>query len=359
MIATATATARNLDDLDDLAARAADAERACEWDTALELFREIFRRSIEARVVDPIPRALLGTARVLAPDTPTEEAEELAWLSHEIAQRTGRVHDAVDALNLIATMLHGRNDLPGARALYSRVLERARDLGEDPLVAKACLNLGVIAHTLGNLREARALYLESVSAGLRSGAPEHAMRAYNNLGMVCTALGEWLEAQLHLDRGIEIAERLDDVGTLALLHGNRIEPLIHLGELDKARAEATIAEAFMLHGGHQSGLADVGRLRAMMALADDCLDEADEELNQALAIAEEHHLDLCRAEILEQLALLRRRQGRDDEALVALEDAFDCFFAVGAKREVSRVAALLEDWRTAFRQRVRIGGVEG
>jgi eukaryotic-like serine/threonine-protein kinase len=356
MIATAAASASNLADLDDLEARAAEAERACDWDTALELFRELTRRSIEAQLADRVPKALMGTARALAPDTPTEEAEELAWLSHEIAKRTGRMQDAVDALNLIATMLHGRNDLAGARALYCRVLERARDLGEDALVAKACLNLGVIAHTLGNLREARALYLESVSAGLRSGAPEHAMRAYNNLGMVCTALGEWLEAQLHLDRGIEIAERLNDVGNLARLHANRIEPLIHLGELDNARAEATIAESFMLLGGQQSGLADVGRLRAMMALADDCLDEADEELSQALIIAEEHHLDLCRPEILEQLALLRRRQGRDDEAVAALEEAFDCFFALGAKREVSRVAALLEDWRPALRERVRIGG---
>lgn len=353
---TAAAPPGDPTDLDTLAARAAEAKRACDWDTALQLFRELFRRSVEEGTVEHIPEALLGSARVLAPDTPTDEAEELAWLSHEIAQRTGLLHDAVDALNLVATMLHRHNDLSGARALYSRVLERARDLGEDPLVAKACLNLGVISHTLGNLREARALYLESVSAGLRSGAPEHATRAYNNLGMVCTALGEWLEAQLHLDRGIEIAERLDDVATLALLHGNRIEPLIHLGEMDKARAEAAIAESLMLHGGQHSGLADVGRLRAMMDLAHGRLDDAEQELDRALALVEEHDLELCRAEVLEQLALLRRRQGRHEEALTAMEKAFDCFFALGAKHQVSRVAPLLEEWRAALRHRVRIGG---
>lgn len=341
-------------DLDELAARAEAAERACDWDEAVALFRQLFQRAVEARAAERIPEALLGGARALSPDTATEEAEELAWLAYEIAQRTGRMHDAATALNVIGTILHRRNDLAGARRLYIRALERARDLGDDRLVAMTCLNLGVTDNTLGNLREARARYLESVSAGIRSGIAEHAMRAYNNLGMVCTDLEEWLEAQLHLDRGIEIAERLDDLPTLTLLHANRAEPLIHLGELDRAREQIDRAEVLALRVGQPNTLGDVGRLRAVVARAEDRLDDADHELAEALAIADEHDLELCRAELLEELALLRRQQGRRDEAVRALEHAFDTFFTLGARRDVSRVGARLEEWREESRHRVRI-----
>ncbi len=341
-------------DLDELAARAAAAERAYDWEAAAALFRELFQAAVDARAIDRIPEALLGSARALSPDTATEEAEELAWLSHEIAHRTGRLHDAATSLNVLGTILYRRNDLPGARRLYVRALERARDLGDDRLVAMTCLNLGVCDHTLVNLREARARYLESVSAGIRSGIAEHAMRAYNNLGMVCTDLEEWLEAQLHLDRGIEIAERLDDLPTLALLYSNRAEPLIHLGELDRAREQIETAETLARRVGQPNTLAELGRLRAMVARAEDRLDDADEELRQALELADEHDLALCRAELLEELALLRRRQGRGDEAIHALERAFDAFFTLGARREVSRVGARLEEWREESRHRVRI-----
>lgn len=342
--------------LDDLAARAAAAEKACDWDAAVARFGELFDRSVRAGAAERLPAALMGIARALSPDAATEEAEELAWLAHEIALRLGRHRDAASALNVAGTVLHRRNDPDGAAALYTRALRSARDLGDDTLIAMTCLNLGVVENTLGNLREARARYLESVSAGIRSGSPEHAMRAYNNLGIVCTHLEEWLEAQLHLDRGIEIAERLGDTTTLALLHANRTKPLIHLGELERAAREADTAEACARQVGHHSCIAYVGCYRGMIAMAEGRLADAERHLEEALDLATQHDFDLCRAEILEQLALLRHRQGHGEEAFRTLEQAFDAFFAVGAKRNVSRVAALLEDWRPEVQQRVRIGG---
>lgn len=339
-----------------VAEEAAAAERAGEWEHAAALYRQLFRRAVEEGAAESLHAPLVGGSRAFRNLGTLEDAGELAELSYEIARRTGRPGDEADSLNQMATVLHADQELPAAQQLYREALEKARDLGDDPLVAKTCLNIGVIHHTLGNLREARALYLESVSAGLRSGFAQHAARAYNNLGMVCTDLGEWLEAQMHVERGIEIAERLQDAELLAILRTNRVEPLIHLGELAAAAEEAKAAEALARRVSRHSALSDIARFRAMIAMAEGRLDMADDELRLGLAIAQEHGLELCRAETLEQLGRLRRRQGRMEESLEALEQAFDGFFALGAKRDVSRVAPLLEERREGARERVRIGG---
>lgn len=334
---------------------AAAAERAGQWEHAVELFGELFRCAVEGRDRETLHHSLSRLVLAFWNLGRLEEAQELAELAHEVARRTGHRHAEADSLNRRAAVLHARQRFPEADALYRRALEKARDLGDDALVAKVCLNLGVIEHTVGDLREARALYLESVSAGLRSGLPEHAVNAYNNLGMVCTDLGEWLEAQMHLDRGIEIAERLGDTSRLAFLRANLTEPLIHLNEIRAAKSQTEVAESLAHRTSNHTVLIDVARFRSMIAMTEGRLPDAESELRRGLAMAEEHGLDLCRAETLEQLARLRRRQGRMPEAVEALENAFDTFFGLGAKRDVRRVAPLLEEWRESERARVRIG----
>lgn len=344
------------DALADALAEAAAAERQGDWERAAGMCDQLFARAVAEGRTEGFHAPLTQRADALRNLGRLEEAEEAAALSCEIHLRLGRAAAAADSLNHLATVLHARGDLEGARGLYMEALEKARDVGSDPLVAKTCLNIGVIHHTLGNLWEARTLYLESVSAGLRSGFPQHAARAYNNLGMVCTDLGEWLEAQMHIERGIELAERLEDTELLAILRTNLTEPLIHLGEMEAAAEEAAAAEALARRVSSHTALTDIARFRAMIAMAEGRLDDAETALRKGMAIAQEHGLDLCRAETLEQLGRLRRRQGRMGEAVEVLEEAFDVFFGLGARRDVKRVAPLLEQWRESVLQRVRIGG---
>ena len=340
----------------DIAAAAEAAEHAGEWERAGDLYRRLFDAHVAERDTEGLIGALGGGSWALCNVGRMEEAAEQAHLALELARRSGRGSAEAAALNQLATIFHFQQDLREAQQLYMQALEKARNIGDDALVAKACLNLGVIQHTLGNLREARALYLESVSAGLRSGFAEHAMGAYNNLGMVCTDLEEWLEAQLHLERGIEIAERTGNIVRLTELRTNRVEPLIHLNDLKAAADEAATAEGLARRISLHSALTDLARFRAMIAMAEGRLDDAEADVRKALAISQEHDLTLCRGESLEQLARLRRRQGRLTEALSALEQAFDTFLSIPAKQDVSRVAPLLEEWRQAARSRIRIGG---
>src|SRR4028118_865385 len=109
------------------------------------------------------------------------------------------------------------------------------DVSDDELVGHVCQNLGVLANMQGKLREARIHYLESIGSCVRSGNKRNELTAYNNLGFVCGELGEWMEAEVYFDRAVEIAERIGDSAHIASVLANRSLPLIHVGELARAR----------------------------------------------------------------------------------------------------------------------------
>jgi tetratricopeptide (TPR) repeat protein len=215
---------------------------------------------------------------------------------------------------------------------------------DDELTGLVCQNLGVIANVQGELAEARALYLECIASTIRSGDRTAAMMAYNNLGLVCADLREWLEAELYLERALDVAERIGHLPTAAFLHLNLAEPLIQMGELRRARATLDRAEELAAPLGDRGTLAAARRFRAVIARIEGDFTAADRELEDAAALLEGDGDELERAQILGAVARLRWEQGRRDEARAALHRARDCFAALGAAREIRRLDEVLAGW---------------
>ncbi|HEX8673484.1 MAG TPA: tetratricopeptide repeat protein [Longimicrobium sp.] len=327
-----------------VAARGKELEVAGRWREANRLYASLFRRAVAERAPSAAADALRRQASVRGRLGELEEAEELAELSFEIAERCGLARAAARAVNVRATLLHAREELSGAAALYREALARARAVRDDELTGLVCQNLGVIANIQGELVEARALYLECIASTIRSGDRTAAMMAYNNLGMVCADLREWLEAELYLDRALDVAERIGHLPTAALLHLNRAEPLIQMGELRRARATLHRADELAGPLGDRVTLAAVRRFRAVIARIEGDFAAADRELEDAAEVVAGKGHELERAQILGAVARLRWEQGRRDEARAALHRARDCFAALGAAREIRRLDEVLEGW---------------
>jgi tetratricopeptide (TPR) repeat protein len=330
-----------------VAARGKELEVAGRWKEADQLYAGLFRRAVAERDPSTAADALRRQAIVRGKLGNADEAEELAELSFEVAERCGLARAAARAVNVRALLLYTREELPGARALYREALARARAVRDDELTGLVCQNLGVIANIQGDLTEARALYLECIASTIRSGDRTAAMLAYNNLGMVCADMREWLEAELYMDRGLDVAERIGHLPTAALLQLNRAEPLIQMGELRRARATLDRAEELALPLNDRRTLAGVRRFRAVIARLEGDLAAADRELEDAAALVAGGGHELERAEILGAVARLRWEQGRRDDARTALHRARDCFAALGAAREIRRLDEVLAGWAEA------------
>ncbi len=321
---------------------AAAAEGRGEWEEAARRFAQGFRAAVAERDLGCAVDALRGQARVLKNQARFDEAEELAGLSLEMAERAGLAQAAARALNVLGTVLYARGDWEGARALYPRARERALDLGDDDLAGLACLNAGVIANSTGNPREARMLYLESVGSFVRSGNSVHAMLAYNNLGLASADLHEWMDAELYFGRGIEIGERLSRAPLLAKLYCNRAEPLIHVGDHARAAASLERAERTALEVGDHGIMVEIDRFRGMGARVRGLFDEAEEHLRRALARAAAPSEALGRAETLRELALVRLDRGLPAQARGLMEEARALFVRIGAHAEARSIALRLE-----------------
>ena len=322
---------------EDIALKAAAAERRGDWDESAALYARTFRSALFEGWVERAADALRGQARVRQQQGRYEEAEELAELSRELADRHDLTQAAARALNILGIVRYSLQDWAGAEERYRRALEMALDLGDDELIGLTCQNLGVMANLQGDLREARSRYLESVGSFVRSGSSANAMMAYNNLGMAATELREWMEAEVYFGRGIEIAERLAHTRLAGMLYSNLAEPLIKIGEIGRARDSLTTAEEAAARVRDVATLADVARYRGMIARAEGDFAAAEGYFLRSVELAAAPELDLEKAKALRELGELYLAQGRRAEAREALGRALGYFRAFGAASHAADV----------------------
>lgn len=321
---------------------AADLERQGEWRAAGEAYAASFEAALAEGDLAGAADALRGGARALHHEERYEEAEELAGLSLEIAERGRLPRAAARAVNTLAAIQYLRRDYATAHDLFEAALERALDVGDDSLVGWTCMNLGVVANIRGDLREARTRYLEGIASFVRSGNKRDAALVYNNLGMVCADLAEWLEAEVCFDRGIEIARRLADVPLLAKMYANRAEPLLRLGETGRALGSLDEAERLAGPLDARGTLADAARFRGMVEVARRDYAAAERHLGRAASLARKGGLELEEAEALREAGDLHRTLGRHRRARRALERSLLLFRRLGADADAARVEAMLE-----------------
>lgn len=322
-------------------------ERAGQWGDAVRLYRQLCEGAIRQGRITDLLRGLNATARMLQMQKCWDEAEEAALLSWTIAEQNNLEQQSVRAMNILALIRCSQEDITDAAHLWQAALGEARNIGDQLMVGMICQNLGVVANIRGDVREARLLYLECIAASIGVNDDAAAMTAYNNLGMVCADLEEWMEAEIYFTRGIEIAEQLGDTAMLVKLHTNRAEPLIHVGEFAGAEEVLERADRLALEIGDPKARSDVERFRGKIAHRQGEYARAERHLERALEIARDADLDLEIGEVLEEQARLRWSQGRAGAARVLVREARRAYQAVGAARDLARLAKLLQEWAVA------------
>jgi non-specific serine/threonine protein kinase/serine/threonine-protein kinase len=199
---------------------------------------------------------------------------------------------------------------------------------QHPLVATTLLKLGLIESERGRYEESLALFERSRAIRERAFGPDHFATAIlvGNIGSAQLQLARNDEARRSLEQALAILQK-----TKGPSHPHTTSVQGRLGELyrrtgDLAAAEAAFRRALAgnealgknASGDHLANLSGLGRVRAQLGR----LDEADQILTQALALAE--GLDPSNDDIaptLVAIADLRLRQRHTGEALKALERA--------------------------------------
>jgi tetratricopeptide (TPR) repeat protein len=336
-----------MDALHTIAAEAAALERGGNWEPARDTYARAFTAAQASRSVRGMADASRGAARMLRELGLLEEAEEQAELSRGIAERCGLPLEAARAVNILGTIRYVAGAIHEAADLYEDALEQARAVRDDELIGLACANLGVVANIRGDLNAAFTYYLENIAAAVRTGSAQASLLGYNNLGLLASDVREWMQADLFFHRALELAEQVGDAGITAMLLINRVEPLIHVGELDAAEEVLDRAEAMAERIQNTAELAEAARFRGILARRRGDPVGASGHLARSLLLATREGLRLERAEALEQIALLHHDAGRREDARAHLSEASAEFFAAGASRDCLRLRELAAEWAAA------------
>jgi ATP/maltotriose-dependent transcriptional regulator MalT len=175
------------------------------------------------------------TLRMLGEDGASLDAleEALTWLPPEPTLARASV------LAALSNTLLRLGDERG-QTLARTALETARAVGATPQTVSALLTLGSSLSYLDEPEEGEAALREGLALALESGDLDQALRGYVNLSDSLEARGDHRAAADAAEAGIELARRIGQFRTFgAFLVGNRVEPLVRLGNWREAERLAT------------------------------------------------------------------------------------------------------------------------
>lgn len=214
-----------------------------------------------------------------------------------------------------------QGDLREARLSAGRAEEVARAAGAERELAGALVRKGWTFVGSGQPEEALALGEQALALSTRTNARDVTSHSYNLLGSIYIQIGRFEEAAAHYQEAINLARELGDQMSLSALINNLGETARRRGDFQTAvtlYADAlTLARQTGFRALEVTVLSNAGGARLGLG----ALREAENDLRQAVRIAESVGLPDAPAETYRFLAETCLAQGKHEEAIEAAQRA--------------------------------------
>jgi tetratricopeptide (TPR) repeat protein len=304
-----------------------------------------YREALDAHRRGGNPRARAPEADLLAATAATRVGElGTAVTLAETALEDFRAHADMDgrmrAMNLLGAIAFEHGRLMDADRCFGEALELARALDDTRMAANASNNLASVAHLQDRPELALSLYRSALLDYQRLGDRRGTAQTYHNLGLVFRQQQDWNDAEGAALQAVRHAEEVGDGSLLALAVSGRAEYHIEQGEFDLASRELARAEMLAAEARDDVGLADVARLRALLALRGARFVDAATLALEARSAAERLGTLQLQAECAGVAAMALHRLGRTAEAAQYRDEATRLFTRLGAthlRDELSRL----------------------
>jgi tetratricopeptide (TPR) repeat protein len=289
---------------------------------------------------------------------------EAQWYAGQLDQALARMESSFSVLvgegpdpdvAVLAAELARLHFYEGDSSLAAERVETALDMAEElrlPEVISQALNTKALIVSRRRPEESLGLLRHALAVALDHDLPAASLRAYYNLGYIAALRERWDEATSYVERGLALARTRGDRGFEWRLLANSVDCLQYAGEWDAAlaRADELPPEAREMP---QIGLNIINPLTRIQTSCGDLpaarrlVDEprgpwlegikADSQMRGGYRLAE---------------AVVRRAEGRDEEALAAAEEAMDL------QRAQANASGLMESLVEAVEAALRLGRAE-
>ncbi|MEN8376193.1 MAG: tetratricopeptide repeat protein [Gemmatimonadota bacterium] len=266
----------------------------------------------------------------------TEAALELAEALEEPCLRDADRQLHRKRTNLEAMALFDLGRVDDASERWSDLLGLATAAGDNPMVAHAANNLGVVATLRGQADESLAHHARALAAYERLADGRGIALTHQNLGIAYRERGLPREAEAHFRAAARAATPGSDEDVLARAQEERAVLFLMRGDPSLAEATAERARHRLAKVADRAGVAECLRVIGLARLVAGRRRDAQSPLREALRLAQEVGAALLEAETLEALAAVEPNEA---EALHARAD--EIFGGLGA-----------QGWGASVRERV-------
>ncbi len=224
------------------------------------LSRDIEREARAHNWSSLLPRALQNTGDVARIQGNMHQAANIYQLAMSLFEHGQDRRGLAEAHFGIADILCQTGDLEGARQTFERVLEIARELGQDDDVAGTLCGLGQVALQRDDLDEALALFHDALQIFQHHGGQRHVADCLKSLADVARFKGQFEAARAGYERALQFHEAS---GSGDAVHTRLALGLLHLHRGEHAQAAAIIEACRQIFVDTQER-DDVGRAHAML-----------------------------------------------------------------------------------------------
>jgi putative nucleotidyltransferase with HDIG domain len=335
--------------------RATLQERAGTWDEAAGTLHAVYMASWEegdsASLLEAVVR--LGHCHRLA------GRQELSEDMLGLARTLGELHDRDDivgrALNGLGVLAQQRGDMDAAELLYLQGNEFGRRAEHQELIGETEQNLGVVANIRGDVDEAQARY----ETALEYLDPVRSVRgritSLNNLGLLLLEKGRLDEAAVHLGAALRICQEVGDVVREGAVHINHAELYLARGEIDRAREACDEGFEIFSRLNDEQRQADALRFYGVIYRESGKLHLAEIHLQRAIQITHATNAYL-EANTQREMARVLRMQGRNRQALEALNRSHTLFTSLQARSDLADIDQRVAELEVDFLSLVRFWG---
>jgi len=259
-----------------------------------------------------------------------KRALALVHALYESVRREGnsRLHRRLQ--NLHAAIRLNQGALDEAEELWLDLEAKSHIAGDSLTLSWANANLAIVA-------DIQCRWEESLSRSRRAGvAYQHLgelralARCHHTMGMTYRQLGRLEEADRHFERAADCFRSNGTDDDIAYTEMERGLTLSMLGDTRLARASVERALERFVRLGHAAGEGDSLRVLGIFAMQEGRLFDGRELLGVSLARTREAGDKLTEAEILEELAVLEKREGNPGESVRRAGEAGRIYRGMGA-----------------------------
>lgn len=243
--------------------------------------------------------------------------------------------------NLLGAIAFERGFIADAEHHFGQALLLAQELDDSLVAARASNNLASVAHLRGRPDLALSLYRSAMLSYQRLGDRRGTAETYHNLGLTFRDMAALGDADDAATEAVRHASMVGEKALMALTLMGRAE--VHLAKDDVRLAGSELEQAwkFATEAGDELGTAEVGRLRALVALEEGKFAEAHRAAEAARTIAAGYGSTLLQAE--SAMASARALHALGDVPAMAerRDEAKHLFESLGAKALLDELERVL------------------